>query len=188
MKTASSDSILRSGLFIAPIAVFSASVGQALAMSFAFFSMTFCSVLLSALIPRRLPYSLRIVLYSVIGSLVYMPTAILTAWLFPDIGGGIYIPLLSTALYLTAAHDKIFPRKGLLKSMFRNMIPVICAVILSGIVREALGCATFAGRPLRFTPPLPMLQHPAGGLIFLILMLTVIQAFGRGEKQYADRC
>lgn len=187
MKSASTESILRSGLMIAPIAVFSASVGEALAMCFAFFCMTVCTVLLSALIPRKVPILFRIVLYSVIGSLVYMPVAILTAWLFPKIGGGIYIPILSTALYLTAAHDKIFPRKGLLKALFRNLIPVIFAVLITGSVRELLGSAAFAGKSLDFSPPLPMLLEPAGGLILLVLMLTVIETLGRGEKQYADR-
>lgn len=187
MKRKRSDTILRSGLFIAPIAAFSASFGQALTMSFAFVCMTVFTVLLSALIPRRLPAPCRILLYSVIGSLVYIPTAILTVRLFPDVGTGIYIPLLSTALYLTAVYDRFFPKKELWSSMFRNLISAVCAAMICGIFREIFGSAEFAGKSLRFEPPLPILLHPAGGMIFLVLMLTVMQQFGRGEEQYADR-
>lgn len=187
MKQTNTDTILRSGLFIAPIAAFSASFAQALAMCFAFIGITMISVLLSALIPRRVPAVVRIILYSVIGSLVYMPVAILTAALFPSVNGGIYIPLLSTALYMTVAYDKVFANKGFWKSLLRNLFSGAGAVLFVGIIREILGSAAFAGRPLHFEAPLPILLHPAGGLIFLILILTVTEAFGRREKQYADR-
>ena len=180
------QNILCSGLVIAPIAAFSASFMQALAISFAFLSITALTVPLSALIPARLPASLRIVLYSVTGSLVYIPAALLTVQLFPQVSGGIYIPILSSALYLTVLYTRFFPRKGLWKSLLRNLIPVPAAALLTGSVRELLGSASFAGISMQFTPPLPLLLHPSGGLILLILLLTVISSANRREEQDAD--
>ena len=178
--------ILGSGLLIAPIAAFSASVMQALAMSFAFFCMTLLTVLPAALIPVKLPAALRILLYSVIGSLVYIPVGILTVHLFPQVSGGVFIPILSSALYLTALFQEVFPRKRLLKSLIRNLISVPAAAVLTGALRELFGSASFAGISLQFQPPLPMLLHPSGGLILLILLLTAISALRRREHPHAD--
>lgn len=155
-------------------------------MSFAFFCMTLLTVLPASLLPAKLPAVFRILLYSVIGSLVYIPVGILAVHLFPQISGGVFIPILSSALYLTVSFHEVFPRKGLWKSLVCNLISVPAAAVLTGAVRELLGSASLAGISLQFQPPLPMLLHPSGGLIFLILLLTAISAFRRKEHQHAD--
>ena len=189
VSSASSEkhSVLLSGAVIAPIAAFSASLAQAAAMSFAFFCMTTLTVLISILIPVKLPLSLRILLYSVIGCLVYIPVAVLTVHLFPSVAGGIYIPLLSSGLYLTAGFQQYFRRKGLFRALLKNLLSVICTALLTGIIRELLGSGTFAGIPLRFHPPLPVLLHPCGGLILLVLILTAVPYLRGREAMHADR-
>ena len=62
----------------------------------------------------------------------------------------------------------------------------IDAAVLTGALRELLGSASFAGISLQFQPPLPMLLHPSGGLILLILLLTAIFALRRREHPHAD--
>ncbi len=165
-------SILRSGLIIAPIAAFSVSVLHSAAFCIAFLLITIPTVLLSALIPRRIPFAVRIVLYSVIGSLVYIPAAVLTANILPQIAGGVYLPLLCMPLYLTVYRDDLFPRGQILRTMFRNLIPACLFVLAAGFLRELLGSGSIVGTQLLKTPPLPILLEPSGGLILLVLALA----------------
>lgn len=185
-KITGTQSVLLSGAVIAPIAAFSVSLTQAAAVSFAFFCITFLTVLAGSLIPVKLPLSLRILLYSVIGCLVYIPVAVLTVNLFPSVSGGIYIPLLSSALYLTAGFQRYFRRKHLFRDLLKNLLSVICTAMLTGCIREVLGSGTVAGIPLRFQPPLPILVHPSGGLILLVLILTAVSYLRGKEAAHAD--
>lgn len=167
--------ILQHGLLIAPIAVFAASLRAALALCVAFTAITVPTALLSAPIPMRLPASLRIVLYSVIGGLVYIPAALLTNELFPTEAGGIYLPLLCAAMYLTVQHDRFLPRQGLLRQLVSQSIGAYGVMLLLGALRELLGNGSLMNRPLWNNPPLPMLLTPAGGLILLVLCMTAAQ-------------
>lgn len=179
--------ILQYGLLIAPVAVFAASVRAALALCFAFGSITFLTAVLSALIPARVPFSLRIVLYSVLGGLVYIPTALLTSALFPDEKGGIYLPLLCSALYLTVGHDRFLPRSGFFRHLFLQIIGSCGVMLLLGTVRELFGGGTLLDLPLWTHPPLPMLLTPAGGLILLVLCAAAVQDIRRRKgERHAD--
>lgn len=175
--------ILQHGLLIAPIAVFAASLRSALALCTAFTAITVPTALLSALIPMRLPASLRIVLYSVIGGLVYIPAALLTNTLFPTESGGIYLPLLCSAMYLTVQHDRFLPRKRLLRQLVLQSIGACAVMLLFGALRELLGSGSLMYHPLWNNPPLPMLLTPAGGLILLALCMTAAQYAANARQE-----
>lgn len=178
--------LLPSGLLAAPIAAFSVSLLHAAACCIALLLTAVPTVLLSALIPKKIPFAVRIVLYSVIGSLVYMPAAVLTANLIPDIAGGIYIPLLCMPLYLTLYRDELFPRGKMFFALLRNLIPVCIFALAAGVVRELLGSGTLWGMKLLSAPPLPLLLEPSGGLILFVVGLIVLSAC-RKETANADR-
>ena len=180
-------SVLQSGLLIAPLAAFTVSLRHGAALCFAFLLITVPAALLSVLVPRRLPFSVRIVLYSVIGGLVYVPAAVLTVQLFPHISGGIYFALLSSALYLTLLHDKLLPRKGGFRRLLPNLAAVCAAALTVGLIREILGSGTAAGYMILLHPPLPVLLEPSGGLILLIMILTAAAAVrGKGQSDAAS--
>lgn len=182
--------ILQHSLLIAPVAVFAASIRAALALCVAFGTLTFLTALLSKLIPVKLPFSVRTVLYSVIGGLVYIPTALLTNELFPSEKGGIYLPLLCSALYLTAAHDRFLPRRQFLKTLCLQIISSCGVILLLGTVRELFGSGSLLDTPLWKHPPLPMLLTPAGGLILLVLCAAALQSAQGCRKKgesHADR-
>ena len=117
---------------------------------------------------------------------MYIPTSILTLHLFPQVSGGIYVPLLSSAIYLTAGFQQYFQKKHKFRSLLKNLFSVIGTSLLTGTIRELLGSGSFAGIPLHFNPPLPILLQPAGGLILLVLMLILFKNTGRREAKYAD--
>ena len=177
--------ILQSGAVIAPVAAFTVSLLHAVVFCFSFLIITFLTVLLTSFLPHRIPFSVRIVLYSVTGSLVYIPAAVLSVYYFPQIQSGIYIPLLSAALYLTASRNVFFPRRQLMKTLLRNLMPECIAALLIGALRELLGSGSIGGKEL-FAAPLPFLLQPAGGLILLVILLTTLAAMPGKEAPDAD--
>ncbi len=188
-KQKNEHTILRQGMLLAPLAAFCTSVRTAAACCIAFAVITVLSVLLGALLPKRFPLSIRIVLYSVIAGLVYIPAAILNAQIFPDVAAGVYIPLLASGLYLTVERDAVFPKKGMLRALFRNLTAVCAAAFLLGAVREAAGLGTLNGHLLTEQPLLPFMQHAACGLILLTGILIAaeqIRISSEKERSHAD--
>ena len=174
----------------APIAACCTSLRESLLLSMAFCIITALTVLLSALIPRRLPRSVRTVLYSVTGSLVYIPAALICFSCFPDLSMGIWIPLLAAAVYLNAAHDEVFPKGHLLKPLLTVLAGGTAAALLSGLLRELLASGTVWGKTLLPHPPLPVLLEPSAGLMLLVLFAVIFGAFrqaARKEDDHADR-
>lgn len=162
--------ILRDGLLIAPPVFCADSVSGALMLCFVFGAVTLLTVMLSALIPRRLPFSVRIVSYSLAAALVYVPAALAAEYLFPASGAGQSLPLVASGLYLTVMQENAFEREHIrLTVLFARLICVIlgvcAAVLLTGVLREMLGNGALLGRTLTENPPLPVLQTPAGGLL-----------------------
>ena len=100
--------ILREALIAAPVAVCACSLENALLLCFVFCVVTAFTVLLAALIPQRVPYSFRILSYSLVAALVYIPAALVGSALFPQASAGIYLPVLSVGLLLTSEQDRLF--------------------------------------------------------------------------------
>ena len=166
----SPDKMLLCLLPAAPITALSGTMRQGFALCFAFCIITALTALISALVSKKLPLPVRIVLYSVIGSLVYVPAVLLTVTLFPGIGGGIWIPLLSAGLYLTAEHDRFFSRKHLWRRLLQSLVSVTLLTVLCSIFRELLGSGTLLGEQILKSPPLPILTLPAAGLMLLVFL------------------
>lgn len=181
--------ILSEGLIAAPAAVCTDSLQHALAVCFVFCCVTLLTVLLGALIPRRVPFAFRILSYSVLAALVYIPSVLAAEYL---IGGTetamLYLPLLSAGLLLTTEHDRLFFASSLRVLLARLvcMLGGVCAVLLVlGCVRELLGAGTLYHARLLTEPPLPVLLTPACGMIQLTLLCCMVFALrgSTGEEE-----
>lgn len=182
--------ILSEGLIAAPAAVCTDSVTNALIVCFVFCCVTALTVLLGALIPRRVPFAIRILSYSVIAALVYIPTAAAADYLFGDISAAsLYLPLLSGGLLLTSAHDRLFSARRVM-TLFGRLICMllgVCAVLLGmGALRELLGAGSLCGTKLMASPLMPVLLTPACGLILLGVLCAVVSAGIRANGEECD--
>lgn len=177
--------LLDHGLIAAPAAVFCTSLRQGAVMGFAFCVLTLVTVLLSALIPQRVPRSVRIVLYSVIAGLVYIPTVLMTVFVFREAGFGMYLPVLCSGLYLTLLHDRFFPKKGMVRSLLRQILPAVAVMLMMGLLREVFGAGTLLGLTLLAQPPLPALLAPPVGLVLLVCIAALYSAWRKGEHDAA---
>ena len=181
------DPFLLQGLLVAPIAAFADAFAPALLIAFGYVCILLTVVPLSMLIPRRVPFCVRLLLYSVLGALVYIPVALGCMFLFPDVTPGLYLPLLPMLPVLTFAHDRFFAGKGAMRNLLRMTLSAPPVILCFGAVREMLGSGTLSGCTLLQKPPLPVLTTPAGGLLLLtLLMITAAVLKGENRKETAD--
>ena len=162
----------------------------ALALCFGFAVTVTLTVLLSALIPRRVPFLFRILSYSVIGALVYIPAALAAGDLFPETDISLGYPLLITSLLLTGTQMLLLEAGSLLRTLHRLICAVIgaCLVILTvGASRELLGTGALLGHPMLRTAPLPVMQTPAAGILLTaVLCIAAAHCFRPQREEETD--
>lgn len=182
--------ILKEGLIAAPAAVCTDTLRQALSVSLIFCCITAITVLAGTLIPRRVPFAFRILSYSVIAALVYIPTVQAADYLLGSSPSAMYyLPLLSGGLLLTSQHDRLFfaDRLTTLLGRLVGMLLGVSAVLLGmGIVRELLGMGTLLGTKLLLVSPLPIMQKPAFGLLLLACLCIAAQTIAQREEAASD--
>ena len=158
--------LIADGLLAAPLAAFCASFDKALAGAFVFACVMLITVPLTALIPKKLSLTLRILFYSVTAALVYIPVVLVAATLIP-VSGGIWLPVIAAMPAMTLYRDRYFGGKGMLRNLTRTVITVPLIMMIFGAVRELLGSGMLSGKTVLTHPPLPILCEPAGGLLLV---------------------
>lgn len=175
--------ILRDGMMAAPLAAFADSLEAGAVLCIGFLCISAVTVFLTSVLPRRIPFSVRILLYSAVGSLVYIPTALMTSMLFPEHAGGIYLALLASSLFVTAEHDRVYPKKGTLRSLLSDIAGTWSVTLVFSLLREVFGAGTLYRITVFENPPLPVLQNPAGGLVMLACCCIAAEAVFRNREE-----
>lgn len=170
--------ILISGLIAAPVIVCTDTFRNALLLCYAFSSITFLAIMISSFLSRKLVYGLRIIVYTILAALVYVPVSMLAQQLFPTetLRIGVYFPLLAVNSMITTQTEFLFDRRN----KFTLMLSVLCyilgfdlVVLLLGFLRELLAFGTVAG----VMTGMPMLFHglasPAGGFLLTGLLAVL---------------
>ena len=76
--------VLERGLVLAPVIVASLNCKNSFILGVSFLLITFFTVLLSSFISKKIPYTIRIILYALIACAIYIPTAMLMDFWFPN--------------------------------------------------------------------------------------------------------
>lgn len=171
--------VLVGGLITAPAAACTDTLPHALLLCFSFDTITVLTILLSGLVPRRIPYALRILSYSLIAALVYIPMAAAADFLFPDISLGIYLPLLTVSLLLTSRRDYHFVKSSWLKLTWKVFVDILgfdLVILLMGALRELLGSGTLMGEKILQSGVMPSVSGVSFGIILLGLLAAFTQA------------
>lgn len=172
--------ILVSGLVIAPAVVIADSFFDAVTLVAAFSVITFFTLLVSSFVPKNIVYSIRIILYTVIGALVYVPSAILLNYLMPEgiEAMGVFFPLLITNGLIISRSESIFflESKGhMLLDIIFCIIGYDAAVLLFGAVREILGTGMIGGKIIGMPIVFSAFQYPFGGFILLGILSALLR-------------
>ena len=171
--------VLMSGLVTAPVIVAATSAERAVVLVMSFFMISYTSMLLCRFIPRKIVYTVRILLYAVVAAVMYIPTVICLERLFPDVLSGVmlYIELLVVNSFLLAKTETRFFLKPYGEMAVDALIYVAGYALVAfavGFIREMLAYGTIFGFRL-FEPIVPAPKSPFFGFI----MVGVFAAFCR---------
>lgn len=173
--------IFVSGMVIAPVVVMANNILDAVTLITAFSLITFFTLLISSFVPKNIVYTIRIILYTLIGALVYVPAVIMLKYLMPEgvEALGIFFPLFITSSFIISRSESIFflETKG---KMFLDIIFCIigydAAVLLFAAIREILAFGTIGGTIIGMPVQLSAFQNPFGGFILLGLMAALFRS------------
>ena len=167
--------VLSSLMVISPVIVCGDTLRNAEALVYAFSSITMLSVCIASFVPKKLPYALKVIIYTLISSLVFIPVKVAAQEFYPGIvlRVGIYFPLLAVnSLIVFQTEAKFFKLKKI-PMFFTVLFYVIgfdIVMLLTGIIREFLAYGTINGKVTDVDMLISGLSQPFGGFIFLGLM------------------
>lgn len=170
--------VLASLMVISPVIICGDTVKNALALIYAFNSITFISMILGSFVPRKLPYTVKIIIYAVISSLVFIPVRWFAVEFYPDSIKriGIYYPLLAVnSLIVLQSEAKFFrmPKGRMIMSLVFCIIGFDAVMLLTGFIRELFGYGTIFSRVADIHTTIGGLCKPFGGFILLGLMCGI---------------
>ena len=178
--------VFMSGLLIAPVIACATTLQKSLAVCMVFTLVSFLTILICRVIPRKIAYTLRVIIYSLVASAIYIPSILLTTAVMGGdviLSAGVYLPILVTnSLILSKSESRFYVEP------FKDMIPdVLCfiagfdiACIFTGAVREIIAKGTIGGAYLDMPFTIPALETTFGGFLFVGIMA----GFARGIYNY----
>jgi electron transport complex protein RnfE len=173
--------ILVSGMIIAPAVIYSNTFLNAFTLSVVFTLITLITLTLSSFIPKKVVYTIRIILYTIIGAIVYIPVIMLLNYLIPEqiAGMGIFAPLLIVNSLIVSKSETTFfaETKG---KMFVDVIFSILGydiiVMLFGFVRELISTGSIGNNKLGMPMIFSGLSMPFGGFLLLGIFAAAFRA------------
>lgn len=174
--------VLVSGLVIAPVIAAATDLYKALLISLAFSLISFFTIVLCRAVPRKIAYTLRVILYAVVASVVYIPVMIICETVFAEnviASAGIYIPILITnSLILSKSETRFY------LSSFGHMVAdsllfilgfdAVC--VLVGLIRDIFGNGKIGRMYIDMPFTVPALETTFGGFILIGIMAGLLRA------------
>ncbi len=147
----------------------------------AFSLITFFTLLISSFVPKSIVYTIRIILYTLIGAVVYVPSVMLLEYLMPEgvEAIGIFFPLFITNSFIVTRSESIFflETKGkMLLDIIFCIIGYDAAVLIFSAVREILASGTIGGKITGMPSSFRVFEHPFGGFILLGLFAALFRS------------
>lgn len=172
------NTVLSACMVISPVIICGDTVKNAMALIYAFSLITFFSVLVSSFVPKKLPYTVKIISYALIASLVFIPVKLLTESIYPEAIEriGIYFPLLavnSLIVYQTEAKFFRLTRTKMLSSLISYILGFDAVMLVTGFVRELLAYGTINNRMVDMELLISGMSKPFGGFVFLGLLCGI---------------
>ena len=172
--------VLDRGLVLAPVIVASYNYRNSLILGLSFILITFFTVLISSFIPKRIPYTVRTILYTLIACGVFAPTAMLMDFLFPGavLRVGVFLPLLVANSLIVVKSESRFHKQSrgrMILDLFCNTLGFCLAIVVVGILRELLGSGSFLGTPIQGMPTASAVLMPFSGFILVGLLAAGVK-------------
>jgi len=166
------NTVLSACLVISPVIICGDTLRNALALIYAFSLITFISVIISSFVPKKLPYAVKIIIYVLISSLVYIPVKMSAMRFYPEAVEriGIYFPLLavnSLIVYQTEVRFFRMKKMRMAASVFFSILGFDCVILITGFLRELFAYGTVNGKMVDMDILVSGISQPFAGFIFL---------------------
>lgn len=176
----SKNTILVSALVLSPVITAATTVRSSIEMIVIFSMLTFFTLLFASFIPRNMVYAVRIILYTVISALVYVPVVMTADFLFPGRIAklGIFVPLfIVNSLIVSEAEIRFFRIKR--SKMYFDILAYIIGfdfvLLVFTFIRELLSTGSIGDRIFGLPITFPALALPFGGFILLGLLASLFR-------------
>lgn len=183
--------VLMSGLVTAPIVVAATSFERALVLTLSFLLISYSTILICRFVPRRLVYTVRIIIYAAVAAVMYIPTALLLGALFPEVAAtiSIYIEIIvvnSLILAKTESRFYLMPYGEMAVDALIYILGYAMAAFAVGIIREFLAFGSLFG--LRVCDPLmPAAKTPFFGFLLLGILAAVCRGITTRRKDNSEK-
>ncbi len=181
--------VFMSGLVIAPVIACATTLMKSLAVCFVFSLVSFFTIVICRAVPRKIAYTLRVIIYSLAASALYMPIIILARAIFGiDVitAAGVYLPVLVTNSFILSKTETRFYGEA-----FADMV-IDCgafiggfdlACIFTGAVRELLAKSTIGGAYINMPFTIPALETTFGGFLFVGICAGIFRGIYNYRKE-----
>lgn len=182
--------VLMSGLVTAPIIVAATTFERALVLTISFLLISYTSILICRFIPRKLVYTVRILLYVAVAAVMYIPTALLlNAW-FPETAASvsIYIEILvvnSLLLAKTESRFYLMPYGEMAADAFIYVLGYAMAAFIVGIIREFLAFGQLFGFRV-CDAPMPAAKTTFFGFFLVGILAAVCRAITNHRRRRSE--
>ncbi|MDR0987450.1 MAG: hypothetical protein LBL98_07160 [Ruminococcus sp.] len=161
-----------SGLVLSAAVFTSDSLKTALGAALCFTIITAFTALAVYFLPLvKTPYTVRIILYILIASCVYVPASMLSSAIFPAETPKIivYLACICVNSLILERFDKRTLKKKSQKLLFiiASVVGFDVALIIFSIIREIIAYGSVYGKLVGLDTPLPIFGYVFGGLILL---------------------
>ncbi len=163
--------VFMSGLLVAPVIACANTLMKSLAVCMVFSLVSFLTILVCRAVPRKIAYTLRVIIYCLAASLIYIPIMLFTRSLFGEqliASAGVYLPILVTnSLILSKTESRFYgePINDMIIDSAVFILGFDISCIFIGALRELIANSTLGGLyiPMPFT--VPALETTFGGFL-----------------------
>ncbi len=163
--------VFMSGLLVAPVIACANTLMKSLAVCMVFSLVSFLTILVCRAVPRKIAYTLRVIIYCLAASLIYIPVMLFTRSLFGEqliALAGVYLPILVTnSLILSKTESRFYgePINDMIIDSAVFILGFDISCIFIGALRELIANSTLGGLyiPMPFT--VPALETTFGGFL-----------------------
>lgn len=185
--------VFMSGLVIAPVIACATTLMKSLAICVVFSLISFFTILIGRAIPRKIAYTLRVIIYSLTAAVLFIPVIFLTSAIFGTdmlASAGVYLPVLVTnSLILSKAESRFysepFADMAIDCAAFIGGFDIAC--VFTGAVRELLAIGTIGGLYINMPFTIPALETTFGGFLFVGVCAGIFRGVYNYRKEKALR-
>ncbi len=174
--------VFMTGLCITSVAAGAVNFEKAAVISIAFSLISFYTIMIARLVPRKIVYTIRIIVYALMSALIYIPVVMMLNSAFGKStveSVGVYLPILTAnPLILSKTESRFYRRsaRSMVGDVFSFVIGFDIACLGVGTLRDLLAHNAVGFYNFNMPFDIPALDTTFGGFILLGIIAGIWRA------------